>query len=112
MRVARDPKRETAQNPTLQKAKGGAPGAFLAFNSVWSEWRGLRSAVDAITLPQAKPRAIREPFIVPSIRSREVACGQRSGVRHCEDSLKVLDFGEGSVNVHAAQIRLRLQQAY
>jgi hypothetical protein len=55
---------------------------------------------------------MREHFVVPSIRSREVACGQRSRVRHFEDSLKVLDFGDGSVNVHAAQIRLLLRQAY
>jgi hypothetical protein len=55
---------------------------------------------------------MREQVVVPSIRSREIAQAQRSGVRHCENSLKVFDFGDSSVNVHAAQIRLHLRQAY
>jgi len=55
---------------------------------------------------------VREHFVVPAIRSREIAQAQRSRVRHCEDALKVLDFDDSSVNVHAAQIRLHLRQAY
>jgi hypothetical protein len=33
-----------------------------------------------------------EHFVVPSIRSREVAPAERSGVRLWEDALKALDF--------------------
>ena len=51
-------------------------------------------------LSQPKPRAMREPVIVPSIGSREVALAQRSGVRQREDALQPLDFGNGLVNVH------------
>ena len=44
---------------------------------------------------------MREHFIVMSISSREVARAQRTGVRHFEDSLKVFNFGDSSVNIHA-----------
>ena len=37
-------------------------------------------------------------------RDREIAQAQRSGVGRCEHALKVLDFGDGSVNVHAANL--------
>jgi len=37
------------------------------------------------------------------IRSREVTCAQRSGVRHREDALQPLDFGKGLVGVHPSQ---------
>jgi hypothetical protein len=41
-----------------------------------------------------------EHFVVPSIRSREVAAAERSGVRRCEDALQPLDFGNGLLGVH------------
>ena len=47
----------------------------------------LRSATDTVPLPKAKPRALLEHFVVPSIGSREVALAQRSGVQHREDAL-------------------------
>jgi len=47
---------------------------------------------------------MREPFVVPPIRSREVAPAERSGVRHCEDSLKALDVGNGLLGVHTVPI--------
>jgi hypothetical protein len=47
---------------------------------------------------------MREHFVVPSIRSREVARAQRSGVRHCEDTLKALDLGDSLLGVHSASI--------
>lgn len=53
-----------------------------------------------------------EHFVMPSIRCREVAWAQRSGVRHREDALQPLNFSDGLVNVHAAQIWLHLRQAY
>jgi hypothetical protein len=46
---------------------------------------------------------VDEHFIVPSIRSREVARTQRSGVGHCEDALKPLDYGNGLFSVHSFQ---------
>jgi hypothetical protein len=46
-----------------------------------------RAAANPVLLPKAKPRAMREHFVVSSIGSREVADAQRSGVRHCEDAL-------------------------
>ena len=55
-------------------------------------------------LPKAKPRTMREHFIVSSIRSQEVARTQRSGVRRCEDMLKPLDFGNGLLGIHSVPI--------
>jgi hypothetical protein len=55
---------------------------------------------------------VRKHFVVPAIRSREIAQAQRSGIRHGENALKVFDFGDGPVNVHAAQIWMHLRQAY
>jgi hypothetical protein len=55
---------------------------------------------------------MREHFVVPAVRSREVAWAHRSGIGHCEDALEVLDFDDSSVYVHAVQIRLHLRQAY
>jgi hypothetical protein len=49
----------------------------------------------------------KELFVVPSIRRREVAGAQRSGVRHCEDALKALDFGNG---LFRRPFRLDIQQ--
>jgi hypothetical protein len=47
---------------------------------------------------------MREHFVVLSIRSREVALGQRSNVRHCQDALKTLDFGDSLLGVHSVSI--------
>ena len=47
---------------------------------------------------------MREHFVVLSIRSREVARAQRSGVGRCEDALKVLDFGNRLLGVHSVSI--------
>jgi hypothetical protein len=46
---------------------------------------------------------MREHFVVPSIRSREVAWAQRSGVGRCEDALQSLDFGNCLLGVHPSQ---------
>ena len=43
---------------------------------------------------------MRERIVVPSIRSREVARAQRSGIRHSEDALQPLDFRNGLLSVH------------
>jgi hypothetical protein len=73
----------------------------LALYFAWPECRRLDSATDAIPLPQSKPRTLRKHFVVPAIRSREIARAQRSGVRHCEDALQSLDFGNGLLGVHS-----------
>ena len=77
----------------------------LALRFPQSEHWGLRlgSAADAISLPKAKPRATGLLFIMPPIRSREVACAQRSRVRHREDALQPLDFSNALFSVHPSQ---------
>jgi hypothetical protein len=55
-------------------------------------------------LPNPKPWALRQLLIVPPIRSREVTWAQRSGVRHREDVLKALDFGNSLLGVHSVSI--------
>jgi hypothetical protein len=63
----------------------------------------LRSATYAKLLRQPEPRAVRERLVVPSICSCEVACAERSGVRHRKDALQPLDFSNGVIGVHASQ---------
>jgi len=46
---------------------------------------------------------VREQIVVPPIHSREVACAQRSGVRHGEDALQSLDFGDGLFSINPSQ---------
>jgi hypothetical protein len=48
-------------------------------------------------LPQQKPRATGLLLIMPPIRSREVACAQRSRVGHREDVLQAARFQQCSV---------------
>ena len=67
-----------------------------------NDW-GLGSAADPIPLPQPEPRAACEHFVVPPIRSREIAQARRSVVRHREDALQPLDFGDGLLDVHPSQ---------
>jgi hypothetical protein len=47
---------------------------------------------------------MRERIVVPSVRSPEVARAQRSGVRHRENALQSLDFGNGLLGVHSVPI--------
>jgi hypothetical protein len=47
---------------------------------------------------------MREHFVMSSIRSREIALAQRSGVRLCENALKALDFGNSLLRVHPVSI--------
>jgi hypothetical protein len=48
---------------------------------------GFTSAAKPITLPKAKPRAMREHFVVPSIGSRDVACAEWPNIRRFEHIL-------------------------
>ena len=75
----------------------------LALDFAQSEHRSLIPATHAISLVQPKPRAVRELLIVPSIGSREIACTQRSGIRHREDALKPFDFSNRLLGVHPPQ---------
>jgi hypothetical protein len=61
-------------------------------------------AANSVLLPKAKPRAMRQHFVMSSIGSREVASAERSGVRLCEDALKALDFGNSLLGVHSVSI--------
>ena len=62
------------------------------------------SAANSITLPRAKPRAMREHFVVSPIHCRQVDRAQRSRVQHCEDALKALDFGNSPLGVHSVPL--------
>jgi hypothetical protein len=59
----------------------------LAIDFAESEYRGVGSATNAIALPQAKPRTMGEHFVVPSIRSRDVAWAEWSYIRRFEHFL-------------------------
>ena len=59
----------------------------LAIRLPQSEHWRLGSATDAIPLPEAKPRAVCEQLVVPSIRSRQIACAEWSNVRRFEHFL-------------------------
>jgi hypothetical protein len=48
---------------------------------------GVTSAANPEMLPQPEPRAMREHFVVSSIRSRDGACIQRSNIRCLEHFL-------------------------
>ena len=40
-------------------------------------------------MPNPEPRTLREHFVVPSIRSRDVACAEWSYIRRFEDALQL-----------------------
>jgi hypothetical protein len=48
---------------------------------------GFTSAANPELLPQPKPRALREHFVVPSIGSRDVACAEWPNIRRFEHFL-------------------------
>jgi hypothetical protein len=58
------------------------------------------TVADAVPMPKLKPRAMRECIVVPSVRSSEVACAQRSRVGHREDALQPLDFSNALFSIH------------
>ena len=57
-------------------------GLALSFTQLY-EW-GLGSTTDPIPPPEAKPWAMREHFVVPSIGRRDVARAERPNVRSFE----------------------------
>ena len=72
--------------------------AALALNP--SPAFGLTSAAHPEMLPQPKPRAVREHFVVPPIRSRDGDCIQRPNIR----CLKLLNIVADAFNVHSVSI--------
>jgi hypothetical protein len=67
-----------------------------------SHYWSLRSAADSVLLPKPKPRAMREHFVVPSIRRRDVACAEWPNIRCFEHFLQLLDVVNDAFNVHPA----------
>ena len=55
-------------------------------------------------LPEPKPRAAGQLFIVPPIGSRDVACSEGPYVRSFEHFLQLLDVGNDLLSVHSASI--------
>jgi hypothetical protein len=68
------------------------------------------AAANSIRLPKPKPRAASVQLVVPSIHSREVTRGHRSGVRDVEDALQPLDFGNGLLGVHPSHYLTEMQE--
>jgi hypothetical protein len=54
-------------------------------------------------LPQPKPRAVREHFVMSAIGSRDVGCAEWPNIRRFEHLLKLLDVVNDALNVHASQ---------
>jgi hypothetical protein len=48
---------------------------------------GLGAAAKSIPLPNPEPRALGQPLIVPSIRSRDIACAEWPNIRGFEHFL-------------------------
>ena len=73
-----------------------------AWNSLFGQldYRSLRSAADAVMLPQLEPRTMRQHFIVPSVRSRDVACAEWSNVRSFEHFLELLNVIDNAFSLH------------
>ena len=85
----------------IQPAIGFKPGkAALALNP--SPAFGFTSAANSELLPQPKPRAMREHFVVPSIGGRDVACAEWPDMRRFEHFLELLDLVNDAFNVHTS----------
>lgn len=81
----------------------GSERGILGLYFTQSErWR-FSPATDAIALPEPKPRAIGQLFIVPAVRCRHIAVGQGAAVGHREDALKLLDLGNCLFRLHPLQ---------
>ena len=72
---------------------------------------GFATAANTEMLPESKPRALREHFIVPSIGGRDVAWAKRPNIRRFEHFLKLLDLVNDAFNVHASQSSRRKRGA-
>jgi hypothetical protein len=52
-------------------------------------------------LPELKPGAMRELFVVPSIGCRDVTCGKRPDIGRFKHFLQLFDVVNDALNVHA-----------
>jgi hypothetical protein len=52
-------------------------------------------------LPELKPWAMRELFVVPSIGSRDITCGERPDIGRFKHFLQLLNVVNDALNVHA-----------
>jgi hypothetical protein len=77
-----DPKLDTGWRP-LPHANNSLSNwrCYLTLSFPELKYRGFGSAAEAEMLPQPKPRALREIFVVPSISSRDVACAEWPDIR-------------------------------
>ena len=62
--------------------------------------RRLRPAADAKVLPKPEPRTIGVCGIMPSIRSRDIACREWPDIGRLKHFLKLPDFFDDAFNVH------------
>lgn len=74
---------------------------LLALGLPHPESRGFGPAADAELLPELEPGAVREPFVMPAIGGRDIACGERPDVRRFEHFPQLLDVVNDALNVHA-----------
>jgi hypothetical protein len=72
---------------------------------------GFNSAANPEMLPKPKPRAMREHFVVSSIRSGDVSCAEWSNIRGLEHLLELFDVVNSAFNVHASQSSKRRRAA-
>jgi hypothetical protein len=63
-----------------------------------------RPAADPELPPEFEPRTVRQHFVVPSVRSGEVARVQGAVVPHRKDTLKAFDLSNSLLGVHSVQI--------
>jgi len=59
-------------------------------------------------LPEPKPRAMRQHFIVPAIRSGDISCSEWSNIRCFEHFLYLLNFVDDALYIHARQYSERI----
>jgi hypothetical protein len=82
--------------------RGGVRAARrLAFSLPSPQSRGFSSAADAKMLPELEPGAMCELFVVPSIGSRDVTCGERPDIGRFKHFLKLLNVVNDALDVHA-----------
>jgi hypothetical protein len=77
-------------------------GGVLTLSLPNPQSRGFGSAADAKMLPELKPGAMRELFVVPSIGGRDVACGERPDIGRFKHFLQLLNIVNDALDVHAS----------
>ena len=75
----------------------------LALSLANPQSRRFSSAADAKVLPELKPGTVRELFVVSSIGSGDVTCGERPDIGRFKHFLQLLNVVNDALNVHAFQ---------